>query len=394
MNGTTYTVKEFVIYVLKKWWAVLLAVILLAAILGGPKLVGKAENRATIITSQIIYLENNAKIVDQNTNIQKYEDYSEMWMRNTSLAIFFKGAAQSFDMPKFYADWGKEDLEDQFKWFKKQMICKTLPNTAKYEFQLTLPTDAENYDYIHANAQKFLQAYIEYSVQLAQKEAPEIRYTVLNSSYHETVADGGSSAMKYLLLGGVLGGFLAVFVLGVMFLASRKIVSKNMLLSSFAVDSIDHAAQPDYDVFCYITAQLRKSGKKAAVLSSSIHNYGLAAALAQRFEKNGYRLAVADLTGQSVQTSGKALSKEECAAIAVPGKASEAIADYTSQADCLLILAKTPAEDAVVSEMMEASACGVFLETVYKSNRAIVERSLAAAHAYAPKTPVGIAWSK
>ena len=394
MNGTTYTVKEFLIYVLKKWWAVVLAVILLAALLGGPKLIRKTGSGATVITSQIVYIENNAKIVDQNTNIQKYEDYSEMWMRNTSLAVFFSQASQKFDMLKLCEGWDKDDLNSQFKNFKEKMICKTIPNTAKYEFHLTLTSDAETYTYIHENAQNFLNAYIDYSVGLVQKEVPEIRYTVLNSSYHETTADTSSSALKYLLLGGILGGILSVFILGVMFLASRKIVSKNMLLSSFEVDSIDHTAQLDYDIFCYITAQMQKSGKKTVVLASSVHNYAVVTALSERFVKSGYHLAVANLTGQSIQTSGTALSKEECAAIAVPGKASDAIARFTDQVDCLLMLTKMPAEDAVVSEIIENSACGVFVEEAYQSNRAIVERSVAAVHAYAPKSPVGIAWSK
>ena len=395
MNNTTYTVKEFVSYVLRKWWAVALAVVLLAAILGGPKLMDtKVEGGATVIASEIVMVENNAKIVDQNTNIQKYEDYSDMWMRDTSLSVFFTEAAQRFDMEKLCAGWDSENLTSQIKWFKKQVICKTIPNTSKYEFHFTLPATAETYAYVHENAQAFVDAFVEYSVGLSQKEVPAVDYQVLNNSYREIPSGSGSSAAKYLLLGGIMGGILAVFVLGVMFLGSRKLVSKNMLLSRFDVDSIDQAKELDYDVFCYLMTQSQKSGRRAFVLSSSIDGVQIAQAIKERFDKCGYALTVADIRGKRADGLGNQASKSECDALTTPGRCGEMVRALTDGGRYLLILSDMPAQDALASALIDESACAVFVEGLYKSDRKMVERSIEVAYQTADQAPICIAWEK
>lgn len=395
MNNTTYTVKEFIIYILRKWWAVALAVLLLAGILGGPKLKNNTtEKNATVIISKIVMIENNAKIVDQNTNIQKYEDYSDMWMRDTSLSVFFSQASQQFDMEKLAVDWDPDNLTSQIKWFKNQVICKTIPNTAKYEFHLTLAAGESNYDYVHENGQKFLDAFVDYVTGLSQTEVPEIRSVVLNSSNKEIPAASGSSAAKYMILGGLLGGILSVFILGVCFLGSRKIVSKNMLLGKFDIDSIDHTDRLDYDIFCYFTAQSRKSGRKSFVLSSSLQDYTRAEQIIARFTACGYRVAVANITGKPVKLTGDVLSGEELKELSKPGNTAAALARLSEKTDFLLILSDMPATDPVVTELIENSACGVFIEKIYVSSKKIVERSMMAVHAYAPESPVCIAWEK
>lgn len=394
MNYTTYTVKEFILYILRKWWAIVLAVVLLAAVLGGPKLMRtKVESGATIIASEIISVENNAKIVDQN-NIQRYEDYSDMWMRDTSLSVFFQQASEQFDMKTLCDGWNAENLTDQIEWFKDHVICKTITNTPKYEFHFTLPATASTYTYVHENAQAFLDAFVEYSVGLSGKEVADVDYQVLNSSYREIPADSDTSAVKYLLIGGVIGGILAVFVLAILFLASRKIVSKNMLLSSFDVDSIDGAKQLDYDVFCYLIGRAEKSEKKAFVLSSSLGDLRLAQALQAQFKKYGYSLVVANISSQKLDGLSDKVEKADCDVLASPGKCGEMIAKLTADGRYLLIVADMPADNAVVSELIDQSACAVFVEKIYASNKKMVERSIQAAYHTATKSPVCIAWEK
>lgn len=394
MNNTTYTVKEFILYILRKWWILVLAALLVAGLLGGPKLMeNTGGENVTFSINSILLFENHKTNVDRNTSIEKYDDYSDLWFRDTSVSSFLSEIAGKYDMNMLSGGWSADDVTSQIDWFDEHMTCIPLANTPKYELQLTLPTTPENYEYVQDNAENFFRDFVGFATELCRVEAPELQESYLEYSFYEIPAASGTSVAKYLALGVVLGAVLGIFILGVMFLASRKIVSKNMLLNGFEVDSIDTAKQPDYDVFCYAAAQMKKSGKRAVVFTSTRGDFSLANSLLQQFADAGYTVSAVNLTGENLQVLGQ-LPAEDCKALTVPGKTQDAIEGLTQQADCLLIMTKTPQEDAVVSELLENSACGVFSEKLYVSNRNKMERSLLAVHNYAPATPVCIAWEK
>ena len=116
--------------------------------------------------------------------------------------------------------------------------------------------------------------------------------------------------------------------------------------------------------------------------------------MTEQFTKTGYRVAVANLTGMPLQTTGEQLSPSDSKALAAPGKTADILSKLSEKSDFILIFTNMPAENAVVSELVENSACGVFVEKMYVSKRSVVERSISLVNAFAPNSPICIAWEE
>ena len=381
MQGT-YTIGELFKFLLKRWWLILVAAIVFGAGMGIYKS-GKVANVSApteIVSSQLVEFKNHATYIDATTGNQKYQNYNDIWFRNSVLSEFVELADQNFEMCNFNAQWDNMSELNKADWLREVITCSPMSNTPNYEFSFTVSVHADQKEYALAQSEPFLKSFIDYATQSTKILSKDSQYVVLNQATQIAEGNVNSGMKKYVVLGVLLGGLLSVFIIFIQFLYSSKVVSKSIIASKYAPDFVE-GKNALYDTVCYMIREAGQSDSPVITICSAWNNKDVAMEnVIKKFADLNNRIAVANISGRDIslpkQENLTALSGTEINNLLVPGKIANTLEALKADYDYVLLLSPTPAENAAVIEQADNSSCIVFLEKFEKSSKKLLDNSL------------------
>lgn len=405
-----YTVGELLRFLLRKCWVVLLSILVFVALLTVPRMLktdeGSAEFQYYGYCSQLVEFENHATYVDRNNGSTeeeaiRYVDYNGIWYRNVTLYPFVRELSDKYDMAQFAPEWADWGLSQQASWVSSAFSTAVVANTPKYEvsFIVNVTREADTQGYIEGHLEDLFQDFLRYAESTAKvyREDTTLSSTGdLTRQFEETQPEGesGGFSIKYLAVGGFLGIIFGVLLVGIWFLTSRKVVSKQMFRQAYEVDTITCGPKPAYDISCYMIRQAHQVGNAALALSTTMENGGaIVGQVLEELVQYGYRVGLANLTDRQVPLPDKveAVSADVCARLRIPGHARE-LRELAANYDFLLVWTTVPSADAVSTEIMLQCSCTVFVEKVGQSAKLPLKTALEELGKADDRLSVCIAW--
>lgn len=403
-----YTIGELLRFLLKKWWVVLLSIVTFIVLLTAPSLL-KAQTEAgnyqyAYYYSQLVEFKNHAvstePIGSGNETVKRYVDYNDIWYRNVLLSDFIDTISSKYDMNLFNPEWQTMDFSQKAGWVRTVLTATAVPNTPNYEFALSLAVALSKSDggYLATHARELFLDFIDYAAQASKVYSEDSSITLIGdmmqvSSVNENEAAAGAFSPKNLVLGGFLGIIFGVLLVGIWFLASRRIVSKQMFKQAYTIDTIENSRSLAYDITCYMIRQVQKRGRAALALSTTLDNQSVMEPILEELVRYGYRVGFANLTKREMKIPSGAMvvPADVCARLHTPGHAQE-LTHIAADYDYLVVLADTPATDAVSTEIMIQCACAVFVEKIGRSAKEPLKATLDDLNRADEQLPVCVAW--
>ncbi len=388
-----YTIGELLRYVVKRWWIVVIGIVFFAALLGIPKMQKAETEEATYqySYSQLVKFNNHATYEDADNKSLRYQNYNDIWFRNSALSDFVKTISDNYDMAEIEATWNEMGNAQRADWVRSVFSTASLPNTPNYEVALTVTVQEENKAYVesHLNSlfQDFLQ-YMEHSVKIYEQDTAEAQASMelLNSMQSSVVnqpqdeEEQNAIDLKYFVVGGVLGLLVGVFLICILFLTDKRVVSKSMFVKAYDVDVIDKAQQPAYDIFCYMLLQAERTGKHSLALCSTMQDVELGRKVAEEFKKAGLSLKLNDWTQKASESIGPLYHN------------ADELETCRGDNEYQLVLAEVPSRDAGVLQLLLHCACSIFVERLGKSQNAALKDSIEKLQKNGQDTGICIVW--
>lgn len=387
-----YTIGELLRYVVKRWWIVVVGIVFFAALLGLPKMQKTETEEATYqySYSQLVKFNNHATYEDADNKSLRYQNYNDIWFRNSALSDFVKTISDNYNMTEIETTWDEMGNLQRADWIRSVFATSSVPNTPNYEVSLTLQAQEENNEYIQTHIEDLFRDFLQYmgkSVEIyeqdsANKASMELLSSMRSSITNEpdSVEEQGAINLKYFIVGGILGFLIGLFVVCVWFLTDKKVVSKSIYVKAYDVDTIDGAKRPAYDIACYMLLKAEKTGIHTMAVSSTMRDTGIVNEIANEFNKAGYTLKVKDLTDKN---------SEETPIIS---RNIEELEADRGQDDYQVVIVEAPSQDAGTVNLVLHCACSVFLEKLGKSPRKDLQNSIENIQKNKPDAWICIAW--
>lgn len=205
--------------ILQTWKRNLKWILFVAVIVGLALSAEKMFFTDTIVKSDRYYVEQEVAInYIHPENVGNINDYKSLFHSFVIMNQFFENTKDEYDYSKWDAAFSGMTKEKQLEWLQKHIMISNTGNKALvYSFDLPASTRKDD-KYVEEHGQEFLNQYIAFTQQ-------ELNKLGMESSYQEEKAfvlqpqaitvKNETRAIKYGVVGFVLGGLLSMMVLGI-----------------------------------------------------------------------------------------------------------------------------------------------------------------------------------
>lgn len=213
-------------YVLKKWYIILLCVLIgggLAYVEKGRVAAPPVARNGDLLYSRMVAMSPVPYAVVGNTS--KEVDLAEMFESQLGTNYLIAQLEEKADIEKLYMGWKRATLNDKMKWIEKHFfIVHVAPGTYELEIQF-YATDAKDTEYVEENSEKLMAILFETVDKLSYKLRSGQELQVIDSTniiHHTEPVSPQSLQKKYIVIGAVLGGMAGVALLAVMSLGKYR----------------------------------------------------------------------------------------------------------------------------------------------------------------------------
>ncbi len=198
----------------RKGWKliVILMIVAGAALVGEKMFLGE-----TITQSGLYYVEKVVNIKCMGPHTDFLGGTGDSLGAFSMLTSFMDESKESYDYTKFHAGWDTLKFEPKAIWLKKHLTVGGTQGLYVFAFTV-LAEDPKDDEYLKQYGRKYLEAYIDYTRQKLEAAGLPVEYRVVSemeSVPEKTVISGKRMALKYAVIGVVLGALLGGLILTV-----------------------------------------------------------------------------------------------------------------------------------------------------------------------------------
>lgn len=191
-------------------------IVLLVAVLASAALVGeKAFTKAPVVESTSLYIEQPVHVVYE-TGQPGMASYERLLASYGTFVNFSHETEGTFDYEKFQPGWSHMKDEEKSKWMKKHIAIDTSAPTLFVASIYISGKEWKDADYARENGRKILKAYLDYDEHMLKSLGQPVTFErgeMVEILPEKVVVSRRSLLGKYAVIGFVLGGLAACFVL-------------------------------------------------------------------------------------------------------------------------------------------------------------------------------------